>query len=214
MFCALKGKLLRERSSFMFHSFQPRSRKFKGKQGHTVEKEFDFVLVFPGLIIGIECKNTLSTSTLKKATAQLDKLQHVLEDDLGTGKEFRFVRCMTYQVTGQGSEDIEECSNCSQYLLKFDTKEGFLDKLMTCLTGTAVKPKSQILRDTFKAKVRDLLLYSSKRGGNEEDRVADAYSTYHELITSTPGETVFFWNPLQYDTIKQNPQFCTISGGE
>ncbi len=199
----------------MFHSFQPRHRKLTGKQGKKEEKEFDFVIVFPGLIIGIECKTTLSGNNFKKATKQLDRLQQVLEEEAGIGPDFKFIRCMAYGKTGgdEGSRNIEQCQNCSKFLLKFEDTETFMKKLTACLDDVPMKPESKKIGIAFKATVRDLLFYTSKKGGNEETRVADAYSTYHELMTSTPGEAAFFWNPAQYDIIKQDPLFCTIQGG-
>ena len=217
VFSALKSRPFSERSLFVFHGFQPRVHKRKGKSGHKEEMECDFVLVLPGLIIGLECKTTLSASTYKKAKKQLDKLKTVLEAVLGTGNEFRFITCMAYKKTAgdNASKEIEKCDSCSKYVLKFDSRDTFVKKLRHLLEGTPMKPESDEKRVSFKTKVRDLLLFTSKMksGGDAAHRVADAYFKHHEAFKCTPRETVFFWNPVQYDIIKQDPQFCPIQGG-
>ena len=199
----------------MFHGFQPRFHKLKGKRGHKEEMECDFVLVFPSLIIAIECKSTLSENTFKKAMKQLDKLQMVLEEELGTGSNFRFIKCVAFQVIAENIKGCEGCELCARYLLRFENQEAFLSNITHYLRDTPLRPESVESGATFKAKVRDLLLFTSKKknGGDAAARLADAYSTYHSLIASTPGKAVFFWNPTQYDIVKQNPQFCVIKGG-
>ena len=209
------ASVLPERSVFTFHGFKPRFHKLRGRHGHKEEMECDFVLVFPTLIVGLECKSTLSEGTFKKAGKQLDKLQCVLEEELGTGSEFRFVRCVAYQTLAEELRPCEKCGSCSKYLLKFESREAFVEKFLSLAEGTPLKPDPGACV-LFKAKVRDLLLFTSKKkkGGDAASRVADAYLEYHELILTTPGEAVFFWNPAQYDIVsRSHGPFAVIAGG-
>ena len=215
IFCALKSKDLNERSFFVFHGFHPRFHRLKGKHGHKEEMSCDFVLVFPGLIIGIECKNTLSDNTYAKAIKQLDKLQKVLEEELGTGNNFKFIKCIAYHTPAENFKASEACKTCAQYLLRDTSQDTILKKLMLHLRDTPLKPKTKACGAAFKGKVRDLLLFTSekKRGSDAANRVAGAYHLYHTCMETTPREAVFFWNPTQYDVIQSSPRFCTIDGG-
>ncbi len=199
----------------MFHGFKPRFHKLTGKHGQKEEMETDFVLVFPGLIIGIECKSTLSGNTFKKAMKQLDRLQVVLEEQLGTGSDFKFIKCVAYQTIAENFQTSEKCESCSGFLLKYESQDMFVEKLLPLLNDAPVKPVSEINRVKFKAKVRDLLLFTSKKkkGGDAATRVADAYCEYDRRMASTPGGAVFFWNPTQFDIINKNPRCCVIQGG-
>ena len=114
-----------KQSAFVFCGFHPRLELFKPKKTKKLpDSEFsssdedeshdgdeggsnmenDFVIVLPGLIIGIECKTTVDNKQFRKACKQWARLKCILEEEVGLGKEFKFVRSLAYHNTGRGYE--------------------------------------------------------------------------------------------------------------
>ncbi len=169
--------------------------------------ESDFVVVLPKpggvAVIAVECKTTLDATQFKKAVRQFDSLKHVLENELGLGRDTEFVRCLAYLKTGDGQAGAETCQTCSPYLIKFDA--GFLSKF-AAIMPEAAKDDSE----KFKCVVRDLLTLTSPKTGSKS-RVADAYATRHSQFLNTPAEAVFFWSPEQYGVLNQ--KFAIFQSG-
>ena len=203
-------------SAFVFCGFQPRLELFKRKV-HGAENasnmENDFVVVLPGMILAIECKTTLDSGQFKKALKQFSGLKQVLEEELGLGHEFKFVKCLAYQKTERGYEQSEDCQKCQPYLLKWSEKKDFKAKILTLIKDVPAEPLNL---SHFKNAVRDLLIFTSKRedGSDAEIRVADAFFQRHNQIINTPAETVFFWDPEQYDIIKKDKKYVILRGSK
>ena len=223
-----------KQSAFVFHGFHPRLELFKPKakkvegseassdddedrddsKGSNMEN--DFVVVLPGLIISIECKATLDNKQFRKACKQWARLKRVLEEELGLGSEFKFVKCLAYQNTGKGYEQSEACPDCKPFLLKWMGEEDFQAKIRDLLKAVPRKPQGEEEKGLFKNAVRDLLIFTSRRddGSDGKTRVADAFFQRHSQIVNTPAETVFFWDPEQYDIIKQDKKLVLLKGSK
>ncbi len=206
--------MLQRQPCFVFHGFKPRQELFKRNDPDwgIMNMESDFVIVRPGSVIAIECKTTLDSRQLKKAGKQWDELKKFLEDELGLGADFVFIKCLAYTKVAGGFIESGKCSNCDPYLLKFESVDGFLDKFHSLLHSTA----NTTPHERFKSIVRDLLICTSEREDCQDvrDRVANAYARRHNQFLSTPAETVFFWSPEQYDIIKQDRKFVCLNGGK
>ena len=211
---------LLKQSAFVFHGFQPRLELFKPrKKAKNTENvsnmENDFVIVLPGLIVGLECKTTLGNSQFGDATKQWKKLKQVLEEELGLGDEFKFVKCLAYQETDKGYEESGSCPECQPYLFKWTGEEDFKAKIKDFTNVVPRKPLNVRQSGQMRGAVRDLLIFTRSRedGSDAENRVADAFFQRHTQIISAPAETVFFWDPGQYEIIKDNRQLVILKGG-
>ena len=206
---------LLNQSAFVFHSFQPRLELLMLKSGDDVSNmENDFVIILPGMIIALECKTTLGNSQFGEATKQWSKLKQVLEEELGLGDKFKFIKCLAYQSAAKGYEQREFCPQCVPYLFKWNGEEDFKRKIKTIIKDVPRKPLDVNQGQQFKSVVRDLLIFTSKRddGSDAETRVADALFHRHSQIVNAPAETVFFWDPAQYDIIKDNKKLVILRG--
>ncbi len=176
--------------------------------------ENDFVVVLPGLILAIECKTTLDSRRLGKACKQWASLKQVLEEELGLGGEFGFVKCLAYQNFKKGCKQGDACLKCKSFLLHWSNGEEFKAKIMDLLKGVPSKPEGEEKTNQFMNAVRDLLIFTSKSedGTNMETRVADAFFQRHCQIVNTPAEAVFFWDPEQYDIIKEDKKLVLLNG--
>ena len=231
--------------AFLFCGFQPRNALFMlrkdKKQGENEpqDMENDLVLVLPGLVIGIECKSTLDNKQFRKACKQWDRLKQVLENELGLGSGYKFVKCLAYQNTDKGYEDSETCVHCKPYLLKFESQEKFLEKFRQVVVRKGEPPEDNeatskatvFLREmnewkettrsvslsiiAFRGVIRDLLIFTSKEPDASDivTRVSDAFAHRHRQFVNTPANSVFFWDPTQYEIIQHNNQQLKISGG-
>ncbi len=178
--------------------------------------ENDFVVVLPGLVAGIECKSTLGAKQLSKACKQWARLKLVLEEELGLGKEFKFVKCLAYRKAGKGFRENVDCPQCQTYLLQWTAEKEFQSKLQELLKDAPKTPETEEQKDQFKNAVRDLLVFTSRRSGlvDIETRVSDAYAQRHILHLNTPAEAVFFWDPKQYDIIRVDKKLVLLQGRE
>ena len=230
--------------AFLFCGLKPHNDLFKLRKsegnGEHQNMENDFVLVMPGLIISIECKATLDNKQFRKVCTQWARLRQVLEEELGLGCGFKFVKCLAYQNTGRGYEVSEACSNCQPYLLKFESQQKFVGHFQNLISKERPPPDEktgggvttaffrehnswhEIMKDIplniiqFRDVVRDLLIFTSKESdaSDIETRVSDAFSLRHAQFINTPAKSVFFWDPDQYEILKQEAIRRQISGGE
>ena len=222
-----------KQSAFVFCGFSPRQELFKpkeeerkgGNQSSSDEDEEttitasnmenDFVLVLPGLIIGIECKTTLDKKPVGKAVKQWERLRRVLQEELCLGKEFKFTKCLAYENVERGYEQSEKCPNCAPYLLKWNGENDFKAKFQELIKDVPRKPLGEDQRRQFKDAVRDLLIFTSKKENADdmETRVADAFALRHHQLVNTPAKTAFFWDPEQYDIIREDKKLVLLEGG-
>ncbi len=206
------------RSAFFLHSFTPRLEIFKpATETSAGDMENDFVIVLPGLIIGLECKESLDRVQMTSAVKQWANLKQVLQQDLGlSDKNFQFLKCLAYHETSDDYAGSEHCSKCSPYLLKYTGEQSFIKKLLALLENVPTIPVNELQRGAFRAAVRDLLIFTSSKAdaSDTELRVADAFAQTHARYINTPAKTVFFWDPDQYDILKHDIKFLVLAGGE
>ena len=167
--------------------------------------ESDFVAVLPGVVLGIECKTSLGSKQFSKATKQWARLKRVLEEELGLN--WKFIRVFIYEKSDSTKCESDLCEVCSQYSIKFIDQKKLLQDLHASMPSEAHVPDVEALMET----VRDLLIYTSPVPGAEKERVADAFAKRHDMLFTTPAESVFFWSPQQYDILQR--ETVILQGG-
>ena len=110
----------------------------------------------------------------------------------------------------------QACPHCKPYLLKWNEEEDFKSKILDLIKYVPVRPLDAKQGCQFKKAVRDLLIFTSKKedGSDVVTRVADVFSQRHSQILNTPAETVFFWDPDQYEIIKHDKKLVPLKGGK
>ncbi len=195
-----------ERSAFVFCDFQPR-------QELLARPENDFLVVLPGVIIGIECKITLNEDQLKNTREFWGQPKHLLGEEIGADTEF--VKCLVYHDIDRDYEESESCENCADYFLRFGNQGEFLRRFLGLLEKIPKVPESQVAAASFRTTVRDLLLFTSRREARVGvTRLADAFAQMPVNFVQTDAKKMFVWHPDQYAVASSEKRFAKITGGK